>query len=366
MDNVSPTRVVYLVGAGASHACVDRVKSPHGILMRDLAQPIRLRLQELVNRDYFGDANLIDLFNEVITDDTDFEHIMTFLAESPSKLHRQFANDMREAFEHVLRKRLQLIYGETGGNPVELYKVLLDMHAIEGVPEVLNGIITTNYDEYIEDAITQMCSCQVDFGFGKHRTWGELKGPPLLKLHGSFGWQDTWPIAFGDGDEPLWIPPGVQKAKQMYPFSVIWGLAREILACDVLRIIGCRLSANDWDLISLLFTTRHVGDTYRPYSVEVIDDPSRAEDLKEAFPYLEVQSLFEIDRIGDSFVAELSQGAREKWDELDEDERRGTFDGRQRSENWFALWLRLRAEAFNMDLASIDTKAGVVQRFLGE
>ena len=237
MENVSPTRVVYLVGAGASHACVDRVKSPHGILMRDLAQPLRLRLQELVNKDYFDAANLIDLFNEVITDDTDFEHIMTFLAESPSKLHRQFANDMREAFEHVLRERLQLIYGETGGNPVELYKVLLDMHAIEGVPEVLNGIITTNYDEYIEDAITQMCSCQVDFGFGKHRTWDEVKGPRLLKLHGSFGWQDTWPIAFGDGDGPLWIPPGVQKAKQMYPFSVIWGLAREILACDVLRII---------------------------------------------------------------------------------------------------------------------------------
>lgn len=50
----SSKRIVYLVGAGASHACVSRVGSPHGILMSDLTAPLSRKLQGLINNGFSG------------------------------------------------------------------------------------------------------------------------------------------------------------------------------------------------------------------------------------------------------------------------------------------------------------------------
>ena len=220
---------------------------------------MRAALRELINNGFAGDASLEYLVNSVIDDTTDFEHIITFLDDAPSLRHREFAEEMRNAFEDVLRDRLNRIREETQGDAVRLYKVLIDMDTIDQSPEALQGIITTNYDEYIEDAIEQVGQYPVDFGVQVEPSSDQAEGIRLLKLHGSFGWQNTWPITRGQaGDATLWIPPGITKAKQAYPFNVLWGLAREMLSCDVLRVIGCRLGANDWDLLSLLFTMQHV------------------------------------------------------------------------------------------------------------
>ena len=188
---------------------------------------------------------------------------------------------------------------------MELYKVLIDIYEIEQFPEALQGIITTNYDEYIENAIEQVDDCSVDFGIHVEPSSQEADGVRLLKLHGSFGWQATWPITRADGgNATLWIPPGIQKVKNTYPFNVIWGLAREMLSCDILRVVGCKLGPNDWDLISLLFAMRHANDTVRP-EIEVIDSPLHVERLKESYPYLEMKSILEIDEIGTQLIAEF-------------------------------------------------------------
>ena len=361
-------RVVYLIGAGASHACVKWVNSPYGILMGDLGQPLSDEVHDLVDSCYEGDSSLTDLVNAVIDEHTDFEHVITFLDDSPSLLHRKFAGDLRSAFERVLRDRLEDIRENNGENPIELYTALLDMYNIPECPEELAGILTTNYDEYIEEAIDKADQGPVDFGF----KFGEVEkstkqGVRLLKLHGSFGWQDTWPTSRkngGHGDETLWIPPGIQKAKQRYPFSVVWGLARELLTCDILRIVGCRLDGNDWDLISLLFTTRHVNSQYRPYTVEVIDSPTRAKDLKVQFPYLDVLSILEVEEIGAHLMSELSTGAPRRFDELTKYEQRDVINGVGEQGNWFEMWLRTKAELLYSDLTSVDTPLGWFQRFL--
>ena len=54
-------RVVYLLGAGASHACVTRVGSPHGILMSDLAGPLGLKLQRIIAKGFSEDDSLKSL-----------------------------------------------------------------------------------------------------------------------------------------------------------------------------------------------------------------------------------------------------------------------------------------------------------------
>ena len=89
----------------------------------------------------------------------------------------------------------------------------------------------------------------------------------VIKLHGSFTWTDSWPVRRSrrlKSPDPLWIPPGIQKAKERYPFNILWGLAREQLECDILRVVGCRLSASDWDLISLIFSTHHTHGSNKP------------------------------------------------------------------------------------------------------
>ena len=360
----SATRVVYLLGAGATQACVSSVRSPHRILMTDLGQPLNERLQELVSSGFYADATLRNLVNSVIDDSTDFEHVITFLDDAPSLRHRQFADEMRKAFENVLRDRLDRIRQETQGDAVGLYRVLLDMYNIRRCPESLKGIITINYDDYMEDAIEQVCETPVDFGIRVDPVLGDGDGVKLLKLHGSFGWRDTLPISRGaNGDATLWIPPGIHKAKQAYPFNVLWGLARELLSCDVLRVVGCRLGANDWDLISLLFTMRHVNVVDRP-QIEVIDAPKHVQELKKEYPYLELSSILEVDQIGSQLITEFTGWTPKPFADFDDGEQKQIIELARLNRNWFELWLYAKIEYLVIELGDVSTDKGLVEQFL--
>lgn len=359
-----PKKVVYLIGAGASQACVESVGSSKGILMRHLGEPLSDRLQELVRTQYSGDQSIVNLVNTVVNEETDFEHIITFLDDAPSLRHRQFAEESRRAFADVLRERLFDISKETQGDEFKLYKVLLDMYNIESFLEALQGLITINYDEYLEGAIEEIGGFQIDFGIQVEPSTQQDEHLRLLKLHGSFGWRDTWPITREqDHDSTLWIPPGIHKAKQAYPFNVIWGLAREMLSCDVLRVIGCRLGANDWDLISLLFTMRHVHAATRP-QIEVIDAPKHVEQLKKDYPYLGLLSLLEIEEIGRRFISEFTGWPPKEFSEFTSEEREHIIRSAGNSENWFELWLSAKVESLAIDLGTVSTDLGIVEEFL--
>ena len=364
MDVMAPIKkVVYLFGAGASHACVSRVRSDYGILMSHLNLPMREGLRDLVEATYSQEESLQTLVN-TLDESTDFEHLCTFLEEAPSVIHRQFGQDMKRTFEKVLRSQLNLIREENDNDPVELYAVLLDLYNIKDCTENLHGILTTNYDEYIETAMEKLVGLPVDLGVRVLPSPPQGRAIRLLKLHGSLGWAQTWPITRGEGGQTtVWIPPGIQKAKTEYPFNVLWGLAREMLSCDVLRVVGCRLGPNDWDLVSLLFTMRHADFTSRP-RIEVIDAPVHAEELKKSYPYLDIQSIFELETVGQQLVGELSAGLpRELW-ELSIDEREELINNAGTGSNWFELWLRQKAESFQVELGAVETKAGFVERFL--
>ena len=304
----------------------------------------------------------------VVNESTDFEHLISFLDDSPSVLHRAFAEDLRNAFEKVLRERLCQIAKDGDGRTSDLYSAMIDLHNIDGSPEIMQALMTTNYDCYIESALRQLGEECIDFGFQIDQA-GNVSGvrptgTKLMKLHGSLDWQGTWPTSIGVGDGTLWIPPGILKAKDSYPFSVLWGLARELLVCDVLRIVGCRLDANDWDLISLLFTTRHCGTEYRPYQVELIDSPQQAMEMKRAFPYLDVQSIFELEDVGRDLLAGFRGVDTGKFGQLTEKQQRDVIRNVGSGHNWFDLWLRQKAEHWFAELGSVCTPAGTIQAFL--
>lgn len=363
-------RVVYLIGAGASHGSVSSAGCKRSTLMSALGLPLATAVRELVCFKSKKYGTLKGLVNNIINDEVDFEHIITFFDESPSAIHRQFADELRHVFAKVLKKELHEIKQDIGKERFALYSALLDMYLIKGCPEVLNGILSINYDEYIEGA-ARVVGETINYGFGVQNIENAKRSFLLLKLHGSFNWKDIWPIEItGRGTKnPLLISPGIQKAKNRYPFNVLWGLARDVLDCDVLRVVGCRLSGNDWDLISLLFSTRNVhGTTTRPYVIEVIDSPKRAFQLKKQYPYLEVCSVFELkDRdIGDHFVSELLGGPPRAFEGLDHTDREKALTRDYGGINWFRMWLQHKAEAFERDpsIMSTDTESGQFQKLL--
>ena len=359
-------RVVYLFGAGASHACVKAVGGTRGILMKDLGQDLASAVHNLVTDRYPSRRELLSLVNEVVNEETDYEHLITFLDQSTSALHRDFAADLRDVFERVLKQRLDAIAEELGGAPTGLYQALLDLYEVPGVDEVLGGILTLNYDDYIEQAIQSRPERSVDLGVTLRGRTVTATSVRLLKLHGSFGWDDSWPIVATGGPTKLWIPPGIQKAKDRYPFNALWGLAREMLDCDVLRIVGCRLSPNDWDLISLLFSTRLTHAEGRAYSVEVISSPGHARTLARDYPYLGIRSVLELDHVGPQLVCELIGGEPRPYDSLLEEEQDVLRQKADEVPNWFRLWLKQVAEWLNRELGSVDTPSGRLRALMEE
>ena len=373
MTDIAGTRkVAYLIGAGGSHACVKTLGSPNGILMSDLATDLVAGVRHLVQSDDQF-RPLLGVVNEIVGEEADFEHLITFFDESPSAVHRAFADEMRKVFEGVLNARLQEIEMEYGRKRTSLYAALFDMYNVRGIDESLRGVLTLNYDDYIEVAASEihdMSRIDLDFGVSTdkaQRSW-------FLKLHGSLAWEDAWPVRrreAGSSSRPLWIPPGIRKAKERYPFNVLWGLARDVLNCDVLRIIGCRLGPSDWDLISLLFGTRHANrDRDLPYSIEIIDSPIHAARLQESYPYLDVKSLFEIDTlgVGRNLVGEFLSTTPCRYDALsDVDTARLREAVEQKSdENWFRRWLVQMGEGLQATLGaeSTDTDKGAFRRWL--
>ena len=272
-------------------------------------------------------------------------------------------------FEQVLRNQLSLIEGELKEDRFQLYSALLDMHRVTGLPEDLKAILTINYDEYIEDAVKTTYNRPIDFGIAVENHDRPSEALRLLKLHGSFGWEDTWPVSTDRQSSTLWIPPGIQKRKERYPFNVLWGLARESLDCDILRIVGCQLSGSDWDLISLLFTTRHANPDKPAYIVEVIDSPEHAFRLQSQYPYLEIKSMLEIEEydLGRQIVGDLLYSGPRAYRSLSERDQARVLDGlHNRDENWFRLWLLYMAEALSSepDIKTIETETGAFHALL--
>ena len=72
METDSRKRVVYLIGAGASQACVSRANSQYGILMTDLGQPLIERLRGFIIGEFGGNPTLTDLANAVLTEENRF------------------------------------------------------------------------------------------------------------------------------------------------------------------------------------------------------------------------------------------------------------------------------------------------------
>lgn len=355
-----PVRVGYLLGAGATQGCISYAGSSRSLLMTGLAQELNDRMHQLVGDQYKDRPAIRRLVNDAIDSSMNFEQLITFLEDVGIEAYRKLARELRSIFANVLRAELEGVSRELGPERSFLYQAMVDMHSVEAIGEELAGFLTLNYDVLLDHAI-ELMGLRVDNGVsvGAQAELDERLSVPVLKLHGSFGWEDDRPIepASSHAGE-LWIPPGIRKTKTDYPFNAIWGRAHELLDCDILRVVGCNLGANDWDLVSLIFRTMHTNASRAPYVIEVISWLHDSERVRGQFPYLNVRSLVDLPKIGKDLTVEVF-GEERRSDVLTEEDRR-VIDQKIGS-NPFERWLRLKGETVIANGDAITTSAQVFE-----
>ena len=132
-------RIVYLLGAGATHGSARFAGSTASLVMPGLIDRLLDRTNDEYVENFADHAGLKHLVNDVVSDETDFEHLLTFLQDTPSRRYQEFAGRLRTVFWAVLRRELEKVRREVGEQPSALYGVLLDMHEVAGLASASLG-----------------------------------------------------------------------------------------------------------------------------------------------------------------------------------------------------------------------------------
>ena len=281
-----PKKVVYLFGAGATIGEWQFAIGETGenLSLRSVSESVITKAKE--------DADFSELLLEVTTDGIkDIELYISLLESIRTKKYTDLIALLRSLFCKSIQENLQ--YKNVPINP-NLAMALLEMHKAIVEDEVFAGAISLNYDNLLDRAYNEVFK-GVNYGIkcSKHELYNIRDDSPLLvKLHGSFNWKrgfrsiiiDEEQAQAGEQSEMLWIPPSIEKEKDTYPYNLLWGQAFEMLDCDILRVVGCKLSQNDWGLISLLFNTQleHGG----VFKIELICSHKGGEDIRKRNGFL--------------------------------------------------------------------------------
>jgi len=355
--------VVYLTGAGASQGELSEIGAANGILMSDISTGMALKIRKQNIKMLWG------VSNELSTPGIDVEHLITLYEASGTKGHIEIARRLKELFRKEIEERIDSLGDKF--SPI-LHTALIDMHSVDGLDEELKGILTLNYEDIIEQAV-QKVKGGINYSIktiNKHNSFiSNTSSIPILKLHGSFNWKNEYPISVVDKIEEeadvLWIPPGVIKRRELYPFSLIWGTAKEILECDILRIVGCSLSRNDWELVTLLYITQKLRTDDKNYTIELIDYPKRCDEIIEQYKYLQMVPILDIPDVRDHLISEYFPNFSDQQDIPDNvfNELKGSITPEKY--NIFTIWLRAKGESLlNRGLSLSTGDKNIFEKFI--
>jgi hypothetical protein len=331
-------KVIYLFGAGATHAVISAVAPDEGLTTNDIREKIRNK-----HSNSGLDKNV---WNELMSDKTDIEHLISVLE---SQQNHSTAHLVRRYYRDAL---VALCKRFSKSPPTNLYVVLADLHKnVAAFDEELSCIITLNYEDILERSLKKHLGYDTDYVIQTKKEGESNDRIGVLKLHGSFNWINHRPVqtkvmtAVSDS-KALWIPPGIDKKREDYPFNLLWGKATECLMdCDVVRVVGCSLSRNDWALIPVLYTAQRFNHMRSKVDVEVIDFVETGEQIQEAYAYLDVKKITDLEEIK-SFYGDLFPTA--PFDAI-EKEIRGSM------RNPFKIWLEAKIASLIRDGVNIDT-----------
>ncbi len=268
-------KIVYLLGAGASHAEILNVQdepsqkllSKNGLLISHVSERVMKAAQ--ISPGFKSNVEFVTSAEGSLN----IELLISLLASNQIPNVDQKVNVLKRLVQSDIMK----ILSPNRKQPFYLHKALLELHSLVEDRENLLGIISLNYDDILDEAY-QANRVEIDYCHTPHR--GEKW--PLLKLHGSFNW--TKITTYGRAKAIPIIPLGINKNYLAPPYNFIWGKAFDILAqCHVLRIIGCSLDRNDIGLIDLLFKV-HL-EKADPIEMQVIDFQGKADEIKKNYGF---------------------------------------------------------------------------------
>lgn len=356
-------RVVYLLGAGATQAAVDLVTTGPRVLTRHIAEQVFLKIRS-------EDAQeLYPLANRISHDNTDIEQIITLLENSNEPTSRDMADSLRRLFRREIREQLGDFSSELEPN---LYAALFDLYNVADFDETLAGVISLNYDQIADLAFAHVFGGihYVASTVSQHSTLsigGSL--PAFVKLHGSFNWRNRFPISVADEgsiaeQDVLWLPPGLGKSKEQYPFDLLWGRAQDLLQCDTLRVIGCSLSQNDMHLVGMIFRAQLLSDQEQRHTIELINYPNACDEIANRYPYLRFSGIMDQSDFVAAVAAETfpDNGPPDEMSELQRERIRSYLqDGRV---NIFERWTRMKAEALFISGEDITTDTNTLKGYI--
>lgn len=289
-----PKRIVYLWGAGATHAEVQYLGAHNvNLLMRDndewgegVATRILSKLPKKWQPSFAVDTG------------TDIEKLISLLGACSVDRYSKLAETIRRLYFDDIRENLSA--AKVLDSPA-LANGLLALHADTGFQEQesLTGIITTNHDGLLQVA-AQTVHGGVNIGIpfrSEHIVPTDRQLAPIVHLHGSFTWTFGLPVEVSllsntsqYSRDTVWIPPAIMKESKSYPFNKLAGLAYELLSrqCDVLRVVGSALTQNDWNVLSMLFNAQRHRELTKgaPFRIELVMPQSAGESIAAQCAYL--------------------------------------------------------------------------------
>ena len=333
------------------------------LLMRDVTEAILPKIRDQ------GDKELDPIANDLCLPGMDVERLITLFENSGVLVHARLARALRRLFHDELQARLAKLPRQF---EPDLLGALFDYHNVKENPEELQAVLTLNYDSLAEDALLRSHGGydHVIKSLPEGTREGSTQGVPVLKLHGSFDWRKDYPTRVmergskAEEDDLLWIPPGVEKRRERYPFSLLWARAQELLDCNTLRVVGCSLSANDWHLVTLLFATQRAPSNMPGYAIELIDFPGPCEEVKSRYRYLQIVGIMDQPGFVRSVAEDLFPKLASGGDPSDEEKREvsGYLDGQR--VNILERWLRDRGENLRFEGSELETRSGIFKRFV--
>lgn len=289
MPQPEPKKIVYLIGAGATHAELtnldqDLIPEKLGLLTANVSARV-IKKAKRATRYLKG--------LERVTPESGSLNIelLISLIES-SKVY---------GWEYKTRYLKKLVKKDIKGILIAkrtarfcLHKALIEFHEDQATKanESLIGLISLNYDDVLDRAYEEYYG-KPNYCFSLEAGTKVSAKTPLLKLHGSFNW--TGRTIRGKRRTIDIIPLGASKNYLHAPYGFIWNRALEILIeCSTLRVIGCSLSPNDSHLTDLIFKA-HL-ERSEAFDIEIIDFEQNGEDIQKRYRFFPgVKRLTEIE-----------------------------------------------------------------------
>jgi hypothetical protein len=282
-----PKKIVYLFGAGATHAELQNIAPVVAEKRGLLVSHVSSRVIERARREpgYIKDVAMVSGTSGSLN----IELLISLIENSKIRGWEYKAHRLKE----LVRGDIEGILTDPRTRRFYLHKALLELHNHPTIQEKeeLVGLISLNYDNVLDTAYKDYYGLP-RYCFSVDTEHAVIAAIPLLKLHGSFGWKNQ--SIRGRRRTIEIIPLGSTKTYIHPPYGCIWNQALEtLIGCDTLRVIGCSLSQNDFHLIDLLFKA-HL-ERGRAFEMEIIASDNIGDEIRRTYGFFpDIKSLTEI------------------------------------------------------------------------